>query len=234
METVREENAVHLKRTMKQRESSIVLSRADQIIAHVKGPWVLDIGCAGHVPEPDSPYWIHGILRNSFPHVVGIDIKETSVRQLIDLGYQNIYTQNAESFDLPYKFDTIVAGEVIEHLNNPALFLERMKAHLAPGGSAIITTPYPFSAIFFLYALFKFPKTCQNIEHTFWFCPTTFKELAQRVGLRMIHWELIHDYRFDNPSLRYRAFVKFIFLFYWLIPKRLRCNTMLFILEAAS
>ena len=223
-----------LKRHAPPDKERVVPSRAAQIVPYVKGPWVLDVGCVGHVPEPHSPSWLHGVLRNRFPHVVGIDIEETHVRKLQALGYQDIHLQSAENFSLPQKFNTIVAGELIEHLASPGLFLERVKAHLAPGGSAIITTPYPFSLLYALYAFMKFPRTCQNLEHTCWFCPRTLEALAQRIGLRTAQWKLIEDYRFDVPDLPYRAFVKSIAAFRWVIPERLRCNTMLFILEAAS
>jgi 2-polyprenyl-3-methyl-5-hydroxy-6-metoxy-1,4-benzoquinol methylase len=227
-----EERAVPLKRHTPQDKGRAALSRAAQIVPYVKGPWVLDVGCAGHVPEPYSPSWLHGVLRNSFPHVVGIDIEETNIRKLQALGYQDIYLQSAENFSLPQKFNTIVAGEVIEHLASPGLFLERAKAHLVPGGSVVITTPYPFSLLYAFYALMKFPRTCQNLEHTCWFCPQTFKALAQRIGFRTVQWKLIEDYRFDVPAVRYRAFVTLIASLRWVIPARLRCNTILFILGA--
>lgn len=229
-----EERAITLKRPRLHDKRHLALSRAAQIVPYVKGPWVLDIGCAGHVPEPHSPSWLHGVLRNRFPRVVGIDIDETNIRTLQALGYRDIYLQSAENFSLPQKFNTIVAGELVEHLASPGLFLERVKAHLAPEGRAIITTPYPFSLLYTLYAFMKFPRTCQNLEHTCWFCPRTLEALAQRIGLRTVQWKLIEDYRFDAPDLPYRAFVKSIAAFRWVIPERLRCNTMLFILEAAS
>jgi 2-polyprenyl-3-methyl-5-hydroxy-6-metoxy-1,4-benzoquinol methylase len=229
-----EERAITLKRHTPHDEGHMALSRAAQIVPYVKGPWVLDVGCAGHVPEPHSPSWLHGVLRSRFPHVVGIDIEETNVGKLRALGYQDIYLQSAENFSLPQKFNTIVAGEVIEHLASPGLFLERVKAHLAPGGSVIITTPFPFSLLYALYAFLKFPRTCQNLEHTCWFCPRTFEALAQRVGFRIVQRKLIEDYRLDAPDLPYRAFVTLIIALRWVIPERLRCNTMLFILEMAG
>ena len=222
------------KQIMQRVKGPMVLSRASQVVSYVKGPWVLDIGCAGHIPEPNSPHWLHGALLANFPHVVGIDINETNVRQLQALGYQHIHLQSAESFALPQKFNTIIAGEVIEHLANPGLFLARAKEHLAPGGIAVITTPYPFSLLYFLYAVMKFPKTCQNLEHTCWLCPRTLEALAERAGLRTVHWRLIEDYRLNDPSGRYRLFVKLLSRFRWLVPTRLRCNTMLFVLEVAS
>jgi 2-polyprenyl-3-methyl-5-hydroxy-6-metoxy-1,4-benzoquinol methylase len=180
------EHAITLMQHTLHDKGRAALSKDAQTGPYVKGPWVLDIGYAGHVPEPHSPSWLHGVLRDNFPHVVGIDIDETNVRKLQALGYQDIYLQNAETFSLPQKFNTIVAGEVIEHLARPGLFLERGKAHLSPGGSVIITTPYTFSLLYALYALMKFPRTCQNLEHICWFCPRTFEALAQRIGFRTV------------------------------------------------
>ena len=114
--------------------------RAEHIIKYVKGPCVLDVGCTGHIVEPDSPYWLHGQLRKHFPNVVGIDISADNVERLKKLGYENVYVASAEQFTLNQKFNTIVAGELIEHLSNPGLFLERAKEHLAPGGRIVITT----------------------------------------------------------------------------------------------
>lgn len=49
---------------------------------------------------------------------------------------------NAESFDFNgEKFDIIVSLQVIEHLYNPDLMIERVKKHLKPNGIFILTTP---------------------------------------------------------------------------------------------
>ncbi len=205
--------------------------RSDLILYHVKGPTVLDIGCAGHGPKPDDPHWLHGLLRNRFARVVGIDIDPPNVETLRRAGFENVHVASAENFELGEKFDSIVAGEVIEHLSNPGLFLDRAREHLRAGGRVVLTTPNPFSLFNMLYAFLKFPKTCSNSEHTCWFCPRTTHELVSRFGFRVAHWELIEDYDPANPAQRYRAFCSFISLFRPLIPVRLRNNAMLFVIE---
>ena len=170
-------------------------------------------------------------MRQRFKNVIGIDINASNVERLKRLGYDNIYIASAETFELQQQFDTIIAGELIEHLANPGLFLQQARKHLAPNGRIVITTPYPFSLAYTLYAIFKFPRTCQNNEHTCWFCPQTMKSLAERVGLKVVYWDLIEDYRLDNPAWRYKLFVRFVMLFRNFLPKRLRCNTMLFVFE---
>jgi 2-polyprenyl-3-methyl-5-hydroxy-6-metoxy-1,4-benzoquinol methylase len=204
--------------------------RINEILEMVRGPAVLDVGCAGHTPKPGSPYWLHGRLREEFPSVVGIDFNSKNVQQLHNSGYENIYVASAEDFDLNLKFDTIVAGELIEHLSNPGLFFDRCRAHLKPNGRVVLTTPYTFALFYMLYALVKFPRTCQNDEHSVWFCPKTLNALASRTGFQVDQWKLIEDYEFDNPSLSYRIFARVITSIGCLfIPGRLRKNNMIFV-----
>jgi 2-polyprenyl-3-methyl-5-hydroxy-6-metoxy-1,4-benzoquinol methylase len=207
--------------------------RAETILNWVRGPNVLDVGCAAHVPEPGNPYWIHGWLREKFPDVSGVDINEKNLEFLRQRGLTNLHLGSAETFTLPAKFNTVFSGELIEHLANPGAFLLRAKEHLADEGRIVLTTPYPFSMLFQAYAFLKYPKTCENLEHTCWFCPQTLTVLAERLGLKVLHWELLEDYRLDDPSWKYRCFVRFVRCFRWFIPRRLRATTMLFVLERA-
>jgi 2-polyprenyl-3-methyl-5-hydroxy-6-metoxy-1,4-benzoquinol methylase len=206
-------------------------TRADKILEWVKGPAVLDVGCAGHLPKPNSPYWLHGKVREKFPKVLGLDLNEENVELLRAQGFNDIYVGNAENFELDQKFDTIVAGELFEHLANPGLFLAQCEKHLKKNGRLVISTPYSFSLLYVLYAVLKYPRTCQNTEHTLWLCPQTFQELARRYDFQIIHWELMEDYEFDNPSALYRFFARFVTTFgRLLLPARLRQNNMFFVL----
>jgi 2-polyprenyl-3-methyl-5-hydroxy-6-metoxy-1,4-benzoquinol methylase len=208
--------------------------RSDEIVKVVNGPDILDIGCAGHIPKPQSPYWLHGRLLAKFSSVVGIDLNAENIQKLREMGYENLFVASAEDFVLNTKFDSIVAGELIEHLSNPGAFLESCRNHLKNGGRVVLSTPYAFSLLYMLYAFLKYPNTCQNDEHASWFCPKTLNGLATRYGFRVTHWELIEDYEFDNSSKLYLMFARFITTVgRLLIPGRLRKNTMVFVLEAA-
>jgi SAM-dependent methyltransferase len=204
--------------------------RASQLVPLVDGPRVLHVGCAAHVPDPNDPTWLHGQLCKRFPETAGLDLRQDLIDKLSELGFRNLYAANAETFELDRQFDTIVAGDVIEHLSNPGAFLVQARKHLAPGGKLIITTPFPFALGPFMYALLKYPKTCWNVEHTCWFCMKTFGELCRRADLRIVHEDLIGSYTLDNPCFPYRVFVRGLGLLGGLLPKRLKCNTMLFIL----
>src|SRR5258708_9910609 len=205
--------------------------RTDAILKWVKGPEVLDVGCTGHFVNIGSPQWLHGKLREKFPSVSGIDISEENAAILRGNGFDKIYVQSAESFQLFDKFDPIVAGELIEHLANPGLFLHQARAHLKPGGRLVLTTPNAFSLLFISDALFKYPKTCENLQHTCWFCPQTMKELVERSGFKIDHFELFDDYPPNSPSWRYRLFVTVRDWFGFLLPKLLAKNGMFLVLS---
>ncbi len=162
--------------------------------------------------------------------MVGVDVSEEAVAQLQQLGIGGILVGDAHEIDLPRRFDTVVAGELIEHLGRPESFLRSAARHLKDGGRIVITTPYPFGLLNFLYALKNFPRTCSNPQHTMWFCPSTLEELARRAGLRIERWRLIVDLQPGSGSLPYRAFVAVMHLIGRFIPRRLRCNAMLFVL----
>src|SRR5665648_169682 len=185
-------------------------TRIERIINFVKGPLVLDVGCTGHVVDKASKNWLHEQLCIKFNNVYGVDTSYENVGKLIELGYKNISLQNAEDYSFKIKFDTIVAGELIEHLSNPGSFLENSINHLKPDGQLIITTPNPFSFLNQIYAYLKYPKTCQNNQHTMWFCPSTIRELTSRYTLKIKFFDLICDYSENDPSKKYRFFVKLI------------------------
>jgi len=205
-------------------------TRVGEIVKWTKGPKILHVGCSDHVVRSNSKYWLHDYLDKNFLYVAGIDISESNIRAMKKLGYKNLSVANAENFEIDDTFDTIVAGELIEHLSNPGLFLSQAKKHLNPDGRLIITTPSPFSLQNFIYASFKYPKTCQNNEHAMWFCPQTLRSLAKRFGFKEEYFSLIRDYELDNPSFTYRMFAYTMVYLSFLFPKLWESNSMLFIL----
>lgn len=54
--------------------------------------------------------------------------------------------------DLRRKFETVFAGELIEHIDGVHGFLTSTLRHLAPGGQLILTTPNAFYIDNFVYS----------------------------------------------------------------------------------
>jgi len=155
------------------------------VVPYCRGKDVLDIGCIQHNPENyRSKYWVHGALRQVAKSLVGLDLYEEGVQYLHKLGY-NVVTADAQGFSLNLTFDVIVAGDVIEHLENFDGFIESCKRHLRPGGRLLISTPNPWYWRYVVKsALFK--RVQSNPEHTCWLCPVTLAQLLARHGMRVV------------------------------------------------
>lgn len=213
------------------------MSRVQTVLAHTQGPDVLDIGCSGQRglrSALDSPWWLHGQLLQKYPDVWGLEFSGSLVDELKAVGLSNIHQGDAQRFDLGRQFDTVVAGELIEHLEDPGAFLTCAAAHLKPGGRIILTTPYAFSLGFVLYAWLKFPKTCSNPEHTLWLCPTTITQIVQRVGLDVDEIMLVDHFRTDLARRNGRLVGRFMRTFGRLLPRRIRANNMVIVISRAG
>ncbi len=169
----------------------------NEILPLIKGKDVLDVGCVEHTINAiaDNPFWVHSFLRDN-SNVLGIDILEKEIKVFVAGGW-NMKVANAETFELKEKFDVIFAGELIEHLSNPGLFLQQSKKHLKKNGLLVITTPNTFYAPRLLRSIFTLnDDPVANEEHTNWFSPTTLKTLFEREG-----FDIEYIKRFDAASL---------------------------------
>src|SRR5215469_7747818 len=120
------------------------------IAALVSGKKVLDVGCVDHYAKRETqPTWLHRHLRDSASSIVGLDILEDEVRQLAGKGYR-VVCADALTVDLADRFDVIVAGELIEHVDNPGGLIANLARHLKPDGMLVITTPNPFYVLHFI------------------------------------------------------------------------------------
>ena len=189
----------------------------------VKGPRILDVGFA------NNPDGLHRALRDRFDDVWGIDLNAEAVHAL-DL--PNTFVGDAQAIDLDESFDSVVAGEVIEHLEDPGRFLASAAEHLAPGGRIVLSTPQPFALLNIAYAWKNYPKTCSNPEHTLWMCPQTIQVLAERMGLRITHWELVESTRKVHDNPRYHWFVRTISALP--LPERMKANCIIAVVEPGS
>ncbi len=117
-----------------------VKDRVGWIIEHIKQKNVLDIGCVGIANTHGHREWLNGLIRRSARFVFGIDNNIEGIKRLKKRGY-SCAVADAEDFSLPYKFDVVVASEIIEHLSNNGQFLDGVKRHLHRDGLLILTTP---------------------------------------------------------------------------------------------
>jgi len=170
--------------------------RIQRVLAATEGPTVLDLGAAQHDPDKaTNDDWLHKHLYQQYERVVGVDYLPDAVEELNHRGYEFVQA-DVTNMSLSIEADTVVAGELIEHIDNPGLMLDCIRDHLKPGGSLVMTTPNPwgFPVLRRLFAGYL----SINEEHVAWYGPTVLRQLLGRYGFD-VDW--IETTRRDHGGL---------------------------------
>jgi len=117
---------------------------------------------------------------------VGVDIVAEQVEKRRAAGF-DVRVMNVETMDLDETFDVVVAADLIEHLSNPGLFLERARRHLREQGLLCLVTPNAWSANGVFKAVAGL-RTAVNPEHTCWYDPVTLRQVLERHGFDPVEW----------------------------------------------
>lgn len=190
-----------------------VRNRLSIIEPYIKNKSVLDIGCVDFRPGNVRKYestGLHKFLKEHSAELIGVDLDSEGAAEMTKSGY-NVIAGNAEDMDLDRQFDCIVAGEVIEHLNNAGDFIATMRKHLKDDGILIVTTPNAFCIKHF-FNIARRNKISVHAHHTCWYDPLTLSQLVDRYDMEAT------SIFFANKSKWYRK--KYFYkIFRYQIPK---------------
>lgn len=173
------------------------VERVSFIAALCRGKTVLDIGCLDEtaLAKQETEEWLHRRIAADAREVIGIDSSHRLTKQDIVTG-RNSRIIKGDGTDpklrksIRDKIDVIVAGEFIEHLENPLAFLRRMR-ELFPGRELILSTPN--GASFANALLGTVGREAQHRDHLLTSTYKTLSTLCSRAGCRS--WEIV-PYRF--------------------------------------
>jgi SAM-dependent methyltransferase len=103
----------------------------------------VDAGC--QLLNQQSGAWLHEHLAAEAADLVGLDLDVAGVEDARERGYA-AHAVDCRDVDAVRSLglapaDLVVAGEVIEHLDDPGSFLDGLHALVAPGGLLVVTTP---------------------------------------------------------------------------------------------
>jgi SAM-dependent methyltransferase len=146
---------------------------------HLRGSLALDIGNIGRPEAGVIP--LHRVA--SMP-VVGVDLSLSNA--LITRHPRQVV---AGVMQLPFRsavFDSIYAGEVIEHLWSPFEALREMSRVLRPGGRVILDTPNPLSLDRLLRWMLLGFNTVGDSDHKILFLPAVLENLLDKAGFDIV------------------------------------------------
>ncbi len=138
---------------------------------------VLDVGFFGQGVQETNPNWGHRLLRERAKEVFGVDLQPYRPAESERVTFY--HQESAENFSFEEKFDVIYAGDLIEHLSNPGLFLATCKKHLGPDGKLVITTPNCFN-LFNLAGKLTRDEPVVNHDHVCYFNKKTIRVLLEK------------------------------------------------------
>jgi SAM-dependent methyltransferase len=145
---------------LKRFENLALVQRLDVIKTLCKDRSVLHLGCTNYPYTEEAisnNMLLHFDLREISSELYGFDSDKKGLDILSDYGFTNLFEADLELLNnVPVErtFDVIVAGEIIEHLNNPGLFLSGVRRFMHRDSKLVITTINAYCAMrFFVYAL---------------------------------------------------------------------------------
>jgi len=175
--------------------------RKDKIVRLCQNKNVLHLGFIQHdlyeekIKQDD---WLHSKIVKVAKSLVGFDYLKNDVKLIKNkYGYEVYYADvmNLEEVNLEKKFDIIVCGELIEHIENPGLMLDGIKRFMNIDTKLIITTPNPWMTDRInLINSGVTEETWLNKEHVSWYSYQTLKQLLERKEFE----EENYDYYYGN------------------------------------
>lgn len=165
--------------------------RFKYINSFLKGSSILDIG--------SSEGFLHNLLKSSNP--------QKKLKTLDNSGNADFNINLDSPKPLKEKFDTIIAGEIIEHLESPIKFIRYCKTLLKPKGRLILTTPNAIGLQYFLNESWcVYYKDYRG--HTQAFTLPMLKRILQDEGFKIISSDYINAFWINNPLQYLSLFIK--------------------------
>jgi len=177
-----------------------------------RGKRVLDVGCLDETAlnKRDTEYWLHGRISLVAESVIGIDSSADIPNDGIKTGPNSVILRGngidpaAPQLDA-MQIDQIVAGEFIEHIDEPLVFFRNLKQRF-PGRELVLSTPNGTSLANFILGLVR--REAQHPDHVHVFTYKVLNTLCLRAGFG--DWEIVpYHFHATEMKLRARGFTRF-------------------------
>lgn len=208
-------------------EKFSLVQRVDFIKSFCVDKKVLHLGCTNYpytLEAIDNDMLLHFELAKIAGDLYGFDADVEGIEILQNHGCDKLYKADLENLDavkLDEKFDVIIAGEIIEHLNNPGLFLSGIKRFMSDDTLLIITTINSYCAMRFLMYFLRGKKGENEPVHPDHVAYYSYRTL----GLTLNRMNLdVTQFHFYDIGREHRKFVRWFYNLFndisvWMTPQ---------------
>lgn len=177
-----------------------------------RGKAVLHLGCTNFPYTQgsiDNKMLLHHDLEAVAGDLWGIDSDQEGIDTLLASGSKQIVRGDLENLvdvTIDREFDVIIAGEMIEHLNNPGVFLDGVRRFMSAKTQLVITTVNAYCAMrFFHYGLRGKGGTQEPVhpDHVAYYSYSTLRLLVERHGMRVENFLFYDIGREHRPHNRW-------------------------------
>jgi SAM-dependent methyltransferase len=163
------------------------VSRDDALASYARGRKTVDLGCVDHYIDilgADNPQWLHAKIAAVASEVVGVDYDVSGIEKMRRLGFDAVHhdiTRGPGPLRDRAPFETIIAGEIIEHVADQQALLEAARGLLSSGGLIVLSTPNPYAP--WRVRAGQLRRPYESVDHVNYLFPSGMAELADRSGL---------------------------------------------------
>lgn len=144
------------------------------------GKIVLDVGCG-------TGTLVRGIAAKGAAKVIGLDFSDPAIQEAKSIGKPDtveFVTAEIMSWTPPVPFDVIVTLGTMEHLDDPARFLQKMSEFLADEGTIVIACPHFINPRGYVWmALATLLDVPMSLSDLHFIHPWHMKAWASKVGM---------------------------------------------------
>ena len=170
-----------------------LVNRVNYILNRCEGKRVLHLGCTSSPSTRrriQEKTHLHMHITSYAQEVYGVDIDTDGLNVMREHGFENLHEGSVyelHTLGLPTNFDIVLAGELIEHLANPGLFLDSVRQCCSPDTVFVLTTPNSFSVKHWIHYLLG--KEESHPEHVAFYSFSTLQRLLTDHQFRIENWQ---------------------------------------------
>lgn len=174
-------------------EDKTIPTRMETIEVIIKGKSVIHVGCVDHLPivkhKIQQNLWFHKRLIDKSKYCLGVDINYDGIEFIKNLGYKDVICLDIVNGEIPIQiknqeWDFMILPDVLEHVENPGLFLRAIRNRYARYvRKLIVTVPNTLKLMNIINGFLSMETT--NSDHCYYFSPYTLGKIVTRSGMHV-------------------------------------------------